>query len=77
MIEGTRMILQGRMQISLRGVTGVAGLAEQREIGQTQLADQGLIGLQARLICYGQLPRMGKNCDHPQAHDHEQNEGDR
>ncbi len=77
MIKGAGMILQSRMQISLRGVAGVARLAEQREVGQTQLGDQGLIGQQARLICYGQLPGMGKNCDHPQAHGHEQNKGQR
>lgn len=77
MIKGTRMILQSRMQVGLRRMAGVAGLAEQREIGQAQLGDQCSIGLQARLICYGQLPGMGKNCDHTQAHDHEQNEGQR
>ena len=61
MVEGTGMILQGRMQVGLRGMSGVAGFAEQREIGQAQLGDQCSIGLQARLICYGQLPGMGKN----------------
>jgi hypothetical protein len=40
MLQRQRMILEGRMQIRLRGMPGVARLGEQGEVGQAQLRHQ-------------------------------------
>lgn len=64
MIEGTRMVLQRRMQIGLREMTGVTGFGEQRQIGQTKLGNQCPVGIKSRLMGCGQRPGQGKNAEH-------------
>jgi hypothetical protein len=79
MIKGAGVILQGRMQIGLRRMAGVAGFTEQCQISQAQLGDQSSIGQQARLVGYGQLPGMAKNQDdqHTEQRQHQKGKGGR
>lgn len=78
MIEGTRMILQRRMQIGLRGVAGIAGLGEQGQVSQAEPGDQFAVGVEPGLVCCGQRSGKGKNAEHgagQQADDHQGNSG--
>lgn len=63
MIEGARMILQRRMQVGLRGVAGVAGFGEQRQIGQTKAGDQFAVGVEAGLVFCGRQRGLGENAE--------------
>ena len=36
MFQRHRVVLEGRMQVGLRGMAGVAGLGEQREVGEAE-----------------------------------------
>ena len=61
MFEGAGMVLQRRMQISLREVPGIASLGEQRQIGQPELGDQRPIGIEPCLMCCGEHGIHAKN----------------
>lgn len=64
MIEGTRMVLHRRVQIRLRGMTGVPGFGEQRQIGQAKPGNKCPVSIEPRLMGCGQRPGQGKNAEH-------------
>ena len=75
MLEAHGVVLEGRMQIRLGQVPGVARLCEQTQIGELQLADQLLFLLDdPRIVC-----RTKQRMNHHQESKHadaEKNEND-
>lgn len=58
------MILQCRMQIGLRGMTGVTGFGEQRQIGQTEMGNQCPVGIEPWLMRCGQRSGQGEDAEY-------------
>jgi len=60
MLEGQRVVLEGRVQVGLGQVPRVAGLGEQREVGQAEVAHEPGARRQARRRAVRAQPGVGE-----------------
>jgi hypothetical protein len=75
MVEGDRMILKGRLEVRLGGMTGVTRLSEKRQIRQFQVRDDPGNGIDHGEIGASLQPGMGEHQGHEQHADTRQNQG--
>ena len=59
-LQGTGMILKGRMQIGLAGMAGITCLGEQREVGQAVFFNDGTVVGQFLHIGLGRMKNARK-----------------
>ena len=55
MLQGQRMVLEGRVHIGLGGMTGVPGLREKAEIGQLKPPHHGRCSRDVRGVPFTQI----------------------
>lgn len=58
MLEAHGVVLEGREQVRLGQVAGVAGLGEQAQVGQLQFLDHLCFRLQRLLVAFGTDQRV-------------------
>jgi hypothetical protein len=75
MFQGARVILKGRVEVGLGGVTGVASLREKRKIRQLQACDDTSDGIDQGKIGLSLQPGMGEHQAEEQKADTRQGQG--